>query len=205
VYTQSVIFRLKLTVQNPPARLPEVLVAPRPRINVQSSEPFWRTRAPSAKLVIALPATSCFFTWPFLMCLESTALLAMSVDPIFDAAYAEAAVKGIVRMHLRWCAENPGIARFLVTVSEPAVLEAAEAELKGGNERFAAIVRNWWRPHAHYGSLRPLTAAQSLALWLGPAQEWIRAWLLGAFAESPSDEDAELLADAAWLCLRAND
>jgi len=115
---------------------------------------------------------------------------------------AEAAVKGIVRMHIAWCVENPGMARFLATISEPAVLEAAEAELKQGNERFAAAVRAWWRPHAHYGTLRPLTAPQSLALWLGPAQEWIRAWLLGAFEQPPSDAEIEMLADAAWLCLR---
>ena len=38
----------------------------------------------------------------------------------------EAAVKGIVRMHIAWCVENPGMARFLATISEPAVLEAAE-------------------------------------------------------------------------------
>ncbi len=94
------------------------------------------------------------------------------------------------------------MARFLATISEPAVLEAAEAELKEGNERFAAAVRAWWRPHAHYGVLRPLTAAQSLALWLGPAQEWIRAWLLGAFEGPPSEAEIEMLADAAWLCLR---
>src|SRR5919199_1328429 len=48
---------------------------------------------------------------------------------------AEAAVKGVVRMHIAWCVENPGMARFLATISEPAVLAAAEAELKEGNER----------------------------------------------------------------------
>ena len=111
-------------------------------------------------------------------------------------------MKGIVRMHIAWCVENPGMARFLATISEPAMLEAAEAELKEGNERFAAAVRAWWRPHAHYGTLRPLTAPQSLALWLGPAQEWVRAWLLGAFEEPPSKAEIEMLADAAWLCLR---
>ena len=117
---------------------------------------------------------------------------------------AESAVKGIVRMHLAWCVENPGMARFLATISEPAVLEAAERELTEGNERFSAAVRNWWRPHVHYGVLRPLNAAQSLALWLGPAQEWIRAWFLGAFDKPPTDAEVEMLADAAWLCLRAD-
>jgi len=117
---------------------------------------------------------------------------------------AEAAVKGIVRMHLAWCVENPGMARFLATTSEPAILEAAEGELKEGNQRFAAALRDWWRPHAHYGSLRALTAPQSLALWLGPAQEWIRAWLLGAFEKPPTPKEVEMLADAAWLCLRTD-
>ena len=117
---------------------------------------------------------------------------------------AESAVKGIVRMHLAWCVENPGMARFLATISEPAILRAAEGELRDGNERFSAAVRDWWRPHVHYGALRPLTAAQSLALWLGPAQEWIRAWLLGAYGGPPSDAETEMLADAAWLCLRAD-
>jgi AcrR family transcriptional regulator len=116
---------------------------------------------------------------------------------------AEGAVKGIVRMHLAWCAENPAMARFLATVSEPAVLEAAGRELAELNERFAAALVAWWRPHAHYGSLRPLTPAQSQALWLGPAQERVRAWLLGVIEEPPSDADTEVLADAAWLCLRA--
>src|ERR1700742_3281258 len=51
---------------------------------------------------------------------------------------AESAVKGIVRMHLAWCVEHPGMARFLATISEPAILEAAEQELGEGNERFSA-------------------------------------------------------------------
>jgi AcrR family transcriptional regulator len=117
---------------------------------------------------------------------------------------AEAAVKGIVRMHLAWCVENPGMARFLATISDPAILEAGERELTDGNERFSAAVRDWWRPHVHYGALRPLTAAQSLSLWLGPAQEWIRAWLLGAYSAPPTEAETEMLADAAWLCLRSD-
>lgn len=116
---------------------------------------------------------------------------------------AETAVRGIVRMHLRWCADHPQMARFLITMTEPAVLRAAEHELKNLNDRFAAALRSWWRPHAHYRILRPLTPAQSQALWLGPAQELVRAWLLGVIPDPPSVADAEVLADAAWLCLRA--
>jgi AcrR family transcriptional regulator len=119
-------------------------------------------------------------------------------------ADAETAVRAIVGMHLRWCTDHPQMARFLITMTEPAVLRAAEDELTQLNERFAATLQAWWRPHAHYGTLRPLSPAHSQALWLGPAQELVRAWLLGIVSDPPNAGDAEVLADAAWLCLLAD-
>jgi AcrR family transcriptional regulator len=115
----------------------------------------------------------------------------------------EAAVRAIVRLHLRWCTDHPEMARFLITMIEPAVLRAAEDDLHELNERFAAALRSWWKPRVHYGRLRPLTPGQSNALWLGPAQELVRAWLLGVIPRPPSAADAKVLGDAAWLCLRA--
>lgn len=117
---------------------------------------------------------------------------------------AEAAVRGIVRMHLRWCADHPEMARFLITMSEPDVMRAARRDLTDANDRFAHALRSWWRAHAHYKILRPLTPSQSQALWLGPAQEMVRAWVMGVIPEAPSANDAAVLADAAWLCLRAS-
>jgi AcrR family transcriptional regulator len=114
---------------------------------------------------------------------------------------AQTAVREIVHMHLRWCADHPEMARFLITMTEPAVLRAAKHELKDLNERFAAALHSWWKPHAHYGTLRRLTPAQSQALWLGPAQEMVRTWLMGTFPDPPGTTDAEILAEAAWLCL----
>ncbi|UXA08097.1 TetR/AcrR family transcriptional regulator [Mycobacterium sp. SMC-2] len=117
---------------------------------------------------------------------------------------AETAVRTIVDMHLRWCVDHPQMARFLITMTEPAVLRAAESELTRLNERFATALHSWWRPHAHYGTLRPLSPAHSQALWLGPAQELVRSWLLGVIKDPPGASDVEVLADAAWLCLRAS-
>jgi AcrR family transcriptional regulator len=125
------------------------------------------------------------------------------LDELQRHADAETAVRAIVGMHLRWCADHPEMARFLITMTEPAVLGAAEGELARSNERFATALQAWWRPHAHYGILRALSPAHSQALWLGPAQELVRAWLLGIVADPPGSDDAEVLADAAWLCLRA--
>ena len=118
-------------------------------------------------------------------------------------ADAQTAVRAIVGMHLRWCADHPEMARFLITMTEPAVHDAAAAELIPLNEGFADALHAWWRPHAHYGTLRALSAAHSQALWLGPAQELVRAWLLGVIPAAPGKDDAQVLADAAWLCLRA--
>ncbi|MCV7075252.1 TetR/AcrR family transcriptional regulator [Mycobacterium szulgai] len=116
---------------------------------------------------------------------------------------AQQAVRAIVGMHLRWCVDHPEMARFLITMTEPAVLGAAAAELMSLNERFAVALHEWWRPHAHYGTLRSLSPAHSQALWLGPAQELVRAWLLGVISDPPGRGDAQVLADAAWLSLRA--
>jgi len=126
------------------------------------------------------------------------------VDELGQHEDAEDAVRAIVRMHLRWCVKHPDMARFLVTMVEPAVQTAAEPELHQLNKGFEAAVRAWWKPLAHYGILRPLTPAQSNALWLGPAQELVRAWLLGVAADPPADADGDVLADAAWRCLRAD-
>jgi AcrR family transcriptional regulator len=125
------------------------------------------------------------------------------VEELANHEDAETAVRAIIRMHLRWCVDHPEMARFLVTMIEPAVQRAAEQEVQELNERFAAVIRAWWKPRAHYGILRALTPAQSNALLLGPAQELVRAWLLGLIPDPPGDVDADVLADAAWLCLRA--
>lgn len=125
------------------------------------------------------------------------------LDELARHAEAEEAVRAIVGMHLRWCADNPEMTRFLITMTEPAVLGAAETELTQLNQRFADALHAWWRTHAHYGTLRALSPAHSQALWLGPAQELVRAWLLGVISDAPSAGDADVLGNAAWLCLGA--
>jgi AcrR family transcriptional regulator len=70
------------------------------------------------------------------------------LDELGRHADAEAAVRGIIDMHLGWCADHPGMARFLITMTDPAVLGAAEGELTRLNERFVTALLAWWRPHA---------------------------------------------------------
>lgn len=111
----------------------------------------------------------------------------------------EPGVKAIVAFHLRWCAANPELARFLL--SRPARAPALEDGLRALNRRFFAEVMAWWQPHALAGRLREAPVELLYAIWLGPAQERCRHWLAGRARRSPA-QAAELLAEAAWLSLQ---
>ncbi len=111
---------------------------------------------------------------------------------------AATAVKAIVELHLRWCARNPDLARFLLTARDA----ADEDALREHGRPFFADVMAWWRTHVRYGALRDLPLDVIQALWLGPAQELTRHWLAGR-ARRPSPADRRTLADAAWASLRS--
>jgi AcrR family transcriptional regulator len=108
---------------------------------------------------------------------------------------AEAAIKAIVRLYLRWVSANRAGARLLLGHRPD------ERALRDLNGPFFAEVRSWWETHVHYGALRPLPLDLMHALWLGPAQEYTRHWLSGQFKRMPRTV-ADVLADAAWNALK---
>ena len=112
---------------------------------------------------------------------------------------AERGVKAIVEFHLRWCAANPELARFLL--SRPARSPELEDGLRTLNRPFFDAVMAWWQPHARARRLRAAPIELLYAVWLGPAQEHCRQWLAGRARRSPA-QAAGLLADAAWLSLQ---
>ena len=112
---------------------------------------------------------------------------------------AEEGVRAIVAFHLRWCAANRELARYLLT--QRAAAGPVDAELAEHNRAFFAQVTGWWNPHAHYGALRELDVDLIHALWLGPSQEYCRHWLAGRARRVPAAVAREL-ADAAWNSLR---
>ncbi len=77
------------------------------------------------------------------------------------------------------------------------------AELRESNRAFFADIRDWWRPHHHYGALRPMQPEVTAALWFGPAQEFSRYWIAGDEPRMPRGV-VKTFADAAWKALRAN-
>lgn len=114
-------------------------------------------------------------------------------------AGAEGGVRAIVAFHLRWCAANPTMARFLL--ARPDRSARLDAVLRAINRRFFAGVLAWWKPHAASGALRDLPVDLVQALWLGPAQELCRHWLAHRTRTSPR-RASDLLAEAAWLSLK---
>jgi AcrR family transcriptional regulator len=113
-----------------------------------------------------------------------------------DHPGAEDGVRAGVAQHLAWCGAHPARAAVLLG-SRPAGDVVADQ-----NRAFFARVLAWWRPHAHYGAVRDLPFDVVHAIWLGPSQEYLRHHLGGRAAPLP-DDAAQVLADAAWLSLRA--
>jgi AcrR family transcriptional regulator len=114
---------------------------------------------------------------------------------------AEDGVRGGVRFHLRWVREHRRLARLLLGDQDPAVREAATAELAERNAAFFGAVRSWHDGHVADGTLRELPFDLLYALWLGPAQELARLWLAGA-TRTALERGAAELGDGAWGALR---
>lgn len=107
-------------------------------------------------------------------------------------------IRGLVRRHVGWVAENPDLARYLLDHREPPVEREARDELAAINRAFFAEVREWL---AAQDELRPLPFDLLHAVVLGPAQEWAGHWLAGR-SETTPHRAARVLADTAWAAVR---
>ncbi|MDA0350812.1 MAG: TetR/AcrR family transcriptional regulator [Chloroflexi bacterium] len=114
---------------------------------------------------------------------------------------AEDGVRAIVHLYLRWAVENPRLARFMLTAREPAVRAATDPELAALNRRFFEVSTGWGDRNIDAGQLRPLSPELFRAIVIGPAEAFTRRWLAGRF-DSPVDDAAAELADAAWRAVR---
>ena len=126
-------------------------------------------------------------------------------------AHTDAAIRGLVLAYLRWAAANPRAMHYLLQCREPNVAEIserAEARLK---QDFYGRLADWLAERAATGDLRALPHEHSCALWLGPAEQLVRAAIdpSGHFAKPGADalsahlaRAERVLADAAWEALR---
>jgi AcrR family transcriptional regulator len=123
----------------------------------------------------------------------------------------EDAVRGLVHAYLRWAAADPRAMRYLAQCREPHVAEISEGEEARLKQSFYGRLTGWLDERAATGDLRALPHEHSCALWLGPAEQLVRASIdpsghfakPGAGALSAHLARAErVLADAAWEALR---
>jgi AcrR family transcriptional regulator len=113
-----------------------------------------------------------------------------------SAGSARAGVTGVVRCHLRWVADNPRLARLLLSASPESLRAGLTSTALEENRSFFAAVTDWLTGHGWAGT-PPLTTV--VALWLGPAQHQARGWL--AAPDDALSDAGDGLADGAWRAL----
>lgn len=118
---------------------------------------------------------------------------------------AEQGIKETVDYHLRWLANHPREATFLL--QQPFAgfrSDRVPAELTGTNEEFLGIVHSWLNRQMDAGHLRRLPFDTVVAQLIGPLHHWVRAQLFVApdRAAERADRAASTLAEGAWQALR---
>jgi AcrR family transcriptional regulator len=123
----------------------------------------------------------------------------------------EDTVRGLVVAYLRWAGADPRAMGYLHQCREPNVVEISEGEEARLKQSFDDRLADWLRERAAAGELRKLPHEHSLALWLGPAEQLIRAAIEPSGHSTTPEPDAlaahlahaeQVLADAAWQALR---
>jgi len=126
-------------------------------------------------------------------------------------ARTEDVVRGLVVAYLRWAGTDPRAMGYLHQCREPSVAEIAGGEEERLKQGFDGRLAGWLDERAATGELRALPYEHSLALWLGPAAQLVRAAIEPSGHSTTPEPDAlaahlahaeRVLADAAWEALR---
>jgi AcrR family transcriptional regulator len=126
-------------------------------------------------------------------------------------AHTEDAVRGLVVAYLRWAGADPRAMRYMHHCRESSVTEISEGEEARLKQGFYGRLTGWLSERAATGELRALPHEHSLALWLGPAEQLVRAAIDPSEHVTAPDPDAlvahlthaeRVLADAAWEAIR---
>ncbi len=123
----------------------------------------------------------------------------------------EDAVRGLVVAYLRWAGADPRAIGYLHQCREPNVVEISEGEEARLKQGLYGRLAGWLGERAATGELRELPHEHSLALWLGPAEQLVRAAIEPSGHSTTPEPDVlaahfaqaeRVLADAAWEALR---
>lgn len=114
---------------------------------------------------------------------------------------AERRVRAMVEYHLDWVAREPDRARFLFIAERPQAKSQAAQDLSQLNRSFFDRLFEPLEAQMHARALRSLPRDLFLAMVIGPAQSYARAWLEGR-KRSPLNRARRALADGAWASVR---
>jgi len=128
---------------------------------------------------------------------------ALSIDVVTDHADdPEAAVKGLVALHLNWTAENPDTSRLISRHRHEVISGPHRERLMASNQRYFAAMKTWIDLQAEGGRLPALSFNLMHAVIFAPTQEIAKLSLAGRL-KKPLPDYAGPLGDAAWAGLLA--
>ena len=114
----------------------------------------------------------------------------------------EAAVKGLVSLHLNWTEENPETAGLIARHRNAVAAGPLGGRLMASNKTFFAAMKKWIDRNAESGAMPPVSFNLMHAVTFAPTQEIAKLGLAGKL-KKPLPEYAEPLGDAAWAGLLA--
>lgn len=116
---------------------------------------------------------------------------------------AREGIFAMVRYHLGWVAENPAWARYLFQMRQAEFLAPTDGTIERLNHDFVGQVTRWFAPHIEARRIRRLPRDLTIALLLGPSQEFTRQYLTGR-SRTDITLASETLAEATWRALRTD-
>ena len=114
---------------------------------------------------------------------------------------AREGISAMVRFHLRWVADHPAWARYLFQMRQAEFLAPTDATIQDLNHTFVAQITRWFAPHIKAKRLRMLPRDLTIALLLGPTQEFTRQFLTGR-SKTDITSASNALAEATWRALK---
>ncbi|HTU13720.1 MAG TPA: hypothetical protein VMF31_00860 [Solirubrobacterales bacterium] len=119
-----------------------------------------------------------------------------------DADDPEAAVKGLVGLHLTWTADNAETSRLISRHRHEVITGPHRERLMASNREFFTAMKTWIDRQAETGRLPAVSFNLLHAVIFAPTQEIAKLWLAGRL-KKPLSEYAGPLGDAAWAGLLA--
>ncbi|MGB0120411.1 MAG: hypothetical protein WBP55_05610 [Solirubrobacterales bacterium] len=114
----------------------------------------------------------------------------------------EAAVKGLVSLHLTWTEENPETAKLINRHRNEVINGPHRDRLLASNSEYFVAMKNWIDLQAATGRLPAVSFNLLHAVIFAPTQEVAKLWLAGRLKKSLSEYIGPL-GDAAWAGLLA--